>query len=196
MGTNLSIYTSSLTCLYALVAFSFLTWMILVLTACKIYRFFSEFERFKSQNDIELNSITWHVKKSDETNEALLNEIRHANKLLYELSRSGKIVEQEKIDYSHEDILRHHSKQVEQDEKKEKNKETLAGEDGVATPHKAKDIEKKLAVQEDKPHNIVEIEKRLQGIQEFIETDTGLNSLQEFRSKLLCRKPGKEDQHE
>lgn len=187
MDTNISVFTSSLTCLYALVLFSFLTWMILVLTACKIYKFFSEFERFKSQNDVELNSLTWHFKKAEESREILINEIRHTNKLLYDLDKSEK-KDREKIDYSHEDILRHHRKQVAQEEKEETSIETLKDAEGVVVSHKAPEDKKDLTAQKNKPHNTVELEKRLEGIQEFIDTDTGLHSLQEFRTKLLSGK--------
>jgi hypothetical protein len=73
-----------------LIFVSFLTWLVFVVTAAKIYRFFSEFEKFKSTNDVELNSMVWHVKKiQGEISEVIL-EIKRSNKLLYEIRGAGE----------------------------------------------------------------------------------------------------------
>jgi biopolymer transport protein ExbB/TolQ len=73
-----------------LIFVSFLTWLVFVITAAKIYRFFSEFEKFKSTNDVELNSMVWHVKKiQGEISEVIL-EIKRSNKLLYEIRGAGE----------------------------------------------------------------------------------------------------------
>ncbi|QSH39981.1 hypothetical protein P0136_02140 [Lentisphaerota bacterium ZTH] len=68
-----------------LIVVSFLTWLVFVVTACKIYRFFNEFEKFKGKNDAELNSLVWHVKKIETSFSETILELRRISKLLYEI---------------------------------------------------------------------------------------------------------------
>lgn len=94
--------------MYALILFSFLSWLAFMLTLCKIYKFFSEFENFKSRNDAELNSTVWHLKRAEETRNEILIETRRTNKLLYDIykehlqSRGGD----EDLEHSDPDLLR------------------------------------------------------------------------------------------
>ncbi|MCP3966037.1 MAG: hypothetical protein GY750_07490 [Lentisphaerae bacterium] len=74
-----------------LIIVSVLTWLVFVVTACKIYRFFTEFEKFKGKNDAELNSLVWHVKKMETCFSEVILELRRANKLLYEIRGAGLI---------------------------------------------------------------------------------------------------------
>ena len=94
--------------LYVLIGFSCLSWLIIMLAIIKFCRYFDEFEKFKARNDIELNNVTWHLKKAEETREKILIELQRASKLLYDLYKGNKVDFYSEVEYSQEDALRHH----------------------------------------------------------------------------------------
>jgi len=71
--------------LYALLLFAFLSWLIFVLTMCKIYKLYQEFCQFKNRSETELNGLTCNLRKAEETRICLLNELKRTNKLLNDL---------------------------------------------------------------------------------------------------------------
>jgi len=95
--------------IHILTLVSFLTWLVFVLTAIKIYKFFTEFEKFKSKNDIELNSVVWTIKKIEKELPVIIDEIRRTNSLLYDIYKGKNDTSAKKIDieYLAEDIIRH-----------------------------------------------------------------------------------------
>lgn len=95
-----------------LVVVSFLTWLVFVITACKFYKFFYEFEKYKSNNDVELNSLVWHAKKVDGSLAEVIAEMRRANKLLYEISIGRSEVPEVEVEFKTEDILRHNKMDI------------------------------------------------------------------------------------
>ena len=95
-----------------LVVVSFLTWLVFVITACKFYKFFYEFEKYKSSNDVELNSLVWHAKKVDGSLAEVIAEMRRANKLLYEISIGRSEVQEVEVEFKTEDILRHNKMDI------------------------------------------------------------------------------------
>lgn len=95
-----------------LVVVSFLTWLVFVITACKFYKFFSEFEKYKSSNDVELNSLVWHAKKLDGSLAEIITEMRRANKLLYEISVGRNEQPEVEVEFKTEDILRHNKMDI------------------------------------------------------------------------------------
>ena len=95
-----------------LVVVSFLTWLVFVITACKFYKFFYEFEKYKSNNDVELNSLVWHAKKVDGSLAEVITEMRRANKLLYEISIGRSEVPEVEVEFKTEDILRHNKMDI------------------------------------------------------------------------------------
>jgi biopolymer transport protein ExbB/TolQ len=96
--------------MFMLLSFNVISCLIVLLTCLKVFKFFREFESFKSRNDAELNTSVWHLKHVSELGVELLQEMKRTNRLLYELAERKKDVESEDgdIDYSQEDILRHH----------------------------------------------------------------------------------------
>ncbi|MBN2641141.1 MAG: hypothetical protein JXR78_05785 [Victivallales bacterium] len=96
--------------MFMLLSFNVISCLIVLLTCLKVFKFFREFESFKSRNDAELNTSVWHLKHVSELGVELLQEMKRTNRLLYELAERKKDVENEDgdIDYSQEDILRHH----------------------------------------------------------------------------------------
>jgi hypothetical protein len=97
---------------FTLVVVSFLTWLVFVITACKFYKFFSEFEKYKSSNDVELNSLVWHAKKLDGSLAEVIAEMRRANKLLYEISIGKNAQPEVEVEFKTEDILRHNKMDI------------------------------------------------------------------------------------
>jgi len=91
---------------YILVIVSFLTWLVFVISACKFYKFFAEFEKFKSTNDIELNSMVWHLKKLEGEISEIVVELRRSNKLLYEIRGAGEFPDHIQ-EYHDSDVCRH-----------------------------------------------------------------------------------------
>ncbi|MHB9140101.1 MAG: hypothetical protein ACYC4Q_11925 [Victivallaceae bacterium] len=97
---------------FTLVVVSFLTWLVFVITACKFYKFFNEFEKYKSSNDVELNSLVWHAKKLDGSLAEIITEMRRSNKLLYEISIGKNEQPEVEAEFKTEDILRHNKMDV------------------------------------------------------------------------------------
>ena len=111
-------YMTIAVCAFSVVCLS--TWLVFVLTAAKIYKFFVNFEKFKNQNDVELNSMVWSAKKLEAHMQKIIAELQITNKLLYEIDMSkGAKTEPAGIEYSLEDGLRHKK--------------------SIETPHPAKD---------------------------------------------------------
>lgn len=98
--------------MFLLLSFNVISCLIVLLTCLKVFKFFREFESFKSRNDAELNTSVWHLKHVSELGVELLQEMKRTNRLLYELAerkKDGEVEGEEgDIDYNQEDILRHH----------------------------------------------------------------------------------------
>ncbi|MDD3119744.1 MAG: hypothetical protein PHQ27_11235 [Victivallales bacterium] len=87
---------------------SCLTSFVIILAIARFVKFFDEFVKFKSRNDVELNNAIWHLKKSEETREKILIEVQRLNKLLYDLYKGKRIDPfSEVVEYKQEDVLRH-----------------------------------------------------------------------------------------
>jgi len=102
---------SSNVSMYILIFVSFLTWLVFVITAIKIYRFFLEFEAFKAKNDAELNHLVWEGQKIEKEVSQLVVELQRSNRLLYDIYKgrdlSRKDTDNLEIDFKLEDSLRH-----------------------------------------------------------------------------------------
>lgn len=93
--------------LYVLTFVSFLTWLVFVLTAAKIYKFFIEFENFKSKNDVELNSMVWGTKKIEQDMQQIITELQRINRMMYDIYKNREISKSDAAIYEMEDSLRH-----------------------------------------------------------------------------------------
>ncbi len=94
--------------IYVMIGLSCLTWLILLLAIIKFWHYFSEFEKFKSRNDVELNNAVWHLKRAEETREKMLVEMRRIGKLLYDIYKGNRTDYYSEAEYVQEDSLRHH----------------------------------------------------------------------------------------
>ncbi len=95
--------------MYVLMFCEFITCLVVLITCLKVFNFFHLFERFKSQNDAELNSSVWHLRRSEEIELEVLQEMKRNNRLLYELvERKRHPEEKDEVEYAQEDIIRHH----------------------------------------------------------------------------------------
>ena len=121
--------------IYVLVLVSFLTWLVFVMTAVKIYKFFSEFEKFKNTNDVELNSMVWHLKKLEGDIAEIIVELRRSNKLLYEMRGAGEFPDELHDFHMDSDVFRQ-DKVSDQKVKKSKGTGMVAGAAEVDVPLK------------------------------------------------------------
>ena len=106
MNANNVMYLKIAVCAFSVVCLS--SWLIFALTAAKIYKFFVEFEKFKAQNDVELNSMVWSSRKLEAHMLKIIAELQITNRLLYEIDRNKSVkTEAAEIEYDTEDSLRH-----------------------------------------------------------------------------------------